>query len=209
MKSAPNITSGVTIKRIELWVTNKTGNNESNRNLVAFTDLGESDHISNPIWVKTGTANPVNRSNSLYEAMVTQYAEARNISSTTQVLDAIPNFQGGMDYEKLQSARKLNSSEYSVNEALGYVSLNFTLQSDEVLAAAFEYTYNGQTYQVGEFSTDLTDNAQALYVKALKNTAVSPSVGNWDLMMKNVYSLNATTTQSEKFKLDILPSSEI
>lgn len=203
MKSAPNITSGVTIKRIELWVTNKTGNNESNRNLVAFTDLGESDHISNPIWVKTGTANPVNRSNSLYEAMVTQYAEARNISSTTQVLDAIPNFQGGMDYEKLQSARKLNSSEYSVNEALGYVSLNFTLQSDEVLAAAFEYTYNGQTYQVGEFSTDLTDNAQALYVKALKNTAVSPSVGNWDLMMKNVYSLNATTTQSEKFKLDI------
>lgn len=203
MKTAPNITSGITIKRIELWVTNKTGNSESNRNIVAFTDLGEADHISNPIWVKTGTTNPVNRSNSLYEAMVNQYAEARNISSTTQVLDGIPNFQGGTDYEKLQSARKLSSSEYTVNEALGYVSLNFTLQSDEVLAAAFEYTYNGQTYQVGEFSTDLTDNAQALYVKALKNTAVSPSIGNWDLMMKNVYSLNATTTQSEQFKLDI------
>lgn len=203
MKTAPNITSGVTIKRIELWVTNKTGNNESNRNIVAFTDLGEADHISNPIWVKTGSTNPSNRSNSLYEAMVNQYAGARDISATTQVLDAIPTFQGGTDYEKLQSARKLSSSEYTVNEALGYVSLNFTLQTDEVLAAAFEYTYNGQTYQVGEFSTDLTDNSQTLYVKALKNTAVSPSIGNWDLMMKNVYSLNATTTQSENFKLDI------
>ena len=28
-------------------------------------------------------------------------------------------------------------------------------------------------------------------------------MGNWDLMMKNVYSLGATTTQKDKFKLDI------
>lgn len=203
MKTAPNIASGVVLKRVELWVTNKTGNSESNRNLVAFTDLAEANNISNPIWQKTGSDNPVNRSNSLYEAMVNQYAEARNINATTQVLDQIPGFEGGVDYEKLQSARKLNSSEYTLNEALGYVSLNFTLQSDEVLAAAFEYTYNGQTYQVGEFSTELADDTKALYVKALKSTAVSPSIGNWDLMMKNVYSLNATTTQAEKFKLDI------
>lgn len=203
MKSAPTISSGITIKRVELWVTNKTGNTENNRNIVAFTDLGETDKISNPNWSKTGEHNPQNRANTLYESITGPYAAARNISQTTQVLDAIPDFEGGDDYEKLQSARKLNSSEYKVNEVLGYVSLNFTLQSDEVLAVAFEYTYNGQTYQVGEFSTDLTDNAQALYVKALKNTAVSPSVGNWDLMMKNVYSLNATTTQAEKFKLDI------
>ena len=49
------------------------------------------------------------------------------------------------DAEKLQSARKLSSSEYTLNSALGYVSLNSTLQTDDVLAVAFEYTYGGVT----------------------------------------------------------------
>ena len=133
--------------------------------------------------------------------MAGQYVAARDISQTSNVLDAIPGFEGSIDYEKLQSARKLSSSEYTLNSTLGYVSLNFNLQPDEVLAVAFEYTYNGTTYQVGELSSDLTDNTQALFVKTLKNTSNTPQMGNWDLMMKNVYSLNATTTQKDKFKL--------
>ena len=203
MKQAPNIASGITIKRIELWVTNKTGQTQDNRNLAALTDLGEPERIGNTAWTPTGRNVPENRANTLYETLLTDCAAARDISQTTQVLDALPGFRGGTDYEKLQSARKLSSSEYTVNEALGYVSLHFTLQPDEVLAVAFEYTYGGTTYQVGEFSTDLTDNAQTLYVKALKNTSSTPSQSNWDLMMKNVYSLGASSTLSENFKLDI------
>lgn len=203
MKQAPNIASGITIKRIELWVTNKTGQTQDNRNLAALTDLGEPERIGNTAWTPTGRNVPENRANTLYETLLTDCTAARDISQTTQVLDALPGFRGGTDYEKLQSARKLSSSEYTVNEALGYVSLHFTLQPDEVLAVAFEYTYSGTTYQVGEFSTDLTDNAQTLYVKALKNTSSTPAQSNWDLMMKNVYSLGASSTQSENFKLDI------
>lgn len=56
---------------------------------------------------------------------------------------------------------------------------------------------------MGEFSTDLKDNKEALFVKALKNTANTPQMGNWHLMMKNVYSLGATSIQKEKFRLDI------
>lgn len=168
MSKLPTVMSGVTIKRIELWVTNKTGSYESNRNIVAFTDLGEHDHISNPIWSKGSVQVAANAANTLYSTMTTQHAAARDISQTSSDLDAIAGFEGSVDYEKLQSARLLSSSEYTVNNSLGYVSLNFTLQPDEVLAVAFEYTYNGTTYQVGEFSADLTDNTQALFVKALK-----------------------------------------
>ena len=203
MSKLPTVMSGVTIKRIELWVTNKSGSYESNRNIVAFTDLGEHDHISNPIWSKGSVQVAANAANTLYSTMTTQHAAARDISQTSSDLDAIAGFEGSVDYEKLQSARLLSSSEYTVNNSLGYVSLNFTLQPDEVLAVAFEYTYNGTTYQVGEFSADLTDNTQALFVKALKNTSNTPQMGNWDLMMKNVYSLGATTTQKDKFKLYI------
>lgn len=203
MSQLPNVASGITIKRVELWVTNKSGSYESNRNIVGFTDLGEHDHISNSIWTPGSVLVPSNQANSLYSTMTTQHAAARDISQTSTDLDAINGFEGSIDYEKLQSARLLSSSEYTLNTSLGYVSLNFTLQPDEVLAVAFEYTYNGTTYQVGEFSGDLTDNTQALFVKTLKNTSTTPQMGNWDLMMKNVYSLGATTTQKDKFKLDI------
>ena len=207
MKTLPTIASGITLKRVELWVTNKTASTQNNRNIIAFTDLGEGEtnHISSPLWQSNGgNGNPHNRANSLYQTIVEQHADARDIAKATTELDGIdPDFDGGKDYEKLQSARLLSSSEYHLNTALGYVSLNFQLQPDEVLAVAFEYTLNGQTYQVGEFASDLTDNTQCLYVKALKSTTSSPRIANWPLMMKNVYSLGATSTQREKFRLDI------
>ena len=205
MKTLPTIASGVTIKRIEVWVTNKrAASTQNNRNLIAFTDLGETTHISNRIWQSTGSSvTPQNRSNTLYDYIVTNYPEARDISQATTVLDGIADFAGGSDYEKLQSARLLSSSEYTLNSALGYISLTAQLEPDEVLAVAYEYTYGGQTFQVGEFSADLTDNTQSLYVKAIKSTTASPRMGNWPLMMKNIYSLGATSTQREKFRLDV------
>jgi len=206
MKTLPTIASGLTIKRIEVWVTNKrAASTQNNRNLIAFTDLAETSHISNPIWKSTGASvQPQNRANSLYETITTNYPEARDISMATTVLDGITEFKGGTDYEKLQSARLLSSgTDYTLNSALGYISLTAQLEPDEVLAVAYEYTYGGQTFQVGEFSADITDNTQSLYVKALKSTSNSPRMGNWPLMMKNIYSLGATSTQKEKFRLDI------
>ena len=203
MKGLPNIQSGITINRVEVWVTNKNGTTTNTRNIVAFTDLGESSHFNTNIWHATGNAQPTNTSNDLYNTINTEYADARNINSTTSVLAGINGFVGGIDYEKLESARKLNSTEYTINKSLGYISLKTTLQTDQVLAVAYEYTYMGQTYQVGEFSTDQTDNKNCLYVKTLKNAANTPSMQNWDLMMKNVYSLGATSVEQASFRLDI------
>lgn len=199
MSQLPNVLSGVTINRLEVWITNKTGATTNTRNIVAFTDLAEAKNGSK--W-GTGDINPSNASNSLYSTLTSQYSAARNISQTTSLLDGA-GFTGGSDYEKLENARLLTSSEYDLNTSLGYISLKSTLQADQVLAVAYEYTYRGKTYQVGEFSTDQKDNTSALFVKALKNTSNSPSMRNWKLMMKNVYSLGATSVQKEKFKLDV------
>jgi len=203
MKQLPTIASGITINRIEIWVTNKTGQTTDTRNIVGLTDLGEQSHISKPtLWSAGSVQNPANTSNSLYATLTTSLTSAREISSVTSTLDAA-GMTGGVDYEKLENARKLSSSEYTLNSTLGYVSLKQTLQTDQVLAVAYEYTYKGQTYQVGEFASDRKDNSEVLFVKSLKNTACTPQMGNWDLMMKNVYSLGATSVQKDKFKLDI------
>ncbi len=111
--------------------------------------------------------------------------------------------EGGSDYEKVESARLLSSSEYTLNSTLGYISLKTALSADEVLGVAYEYTYNGRTYQVGEFSADITTTDQSLYLKMLKSTTVDPRMPMWELMMKNVYSLGAYQVQQQNFRLNI------
>ena len=202
MRSLPNLTTGIKINRVEVWVTNKTATTSNTRSIIALTDLGENTLVHNHMWQTTGLQVPANAANTEYQTMVEQYGAARDIDQTSTVLDGIGSFAGGSDYEKLSSARLLNSSEYSVNTALGYISLKTSLQTDQVLAVAYEYTYGGQTFQVGEFASDVTDVSQALFVKALKNTSNNPSQGNWRLMMKNVYYLYSQV-EKEKFRLDV------
>lgn len=201
MQKLPNLTTGITINRVEVWVTNKTGSSENTRNIVALTDLGENEKVSNPMWAVGGIMVPANKANTEYDAMVNQYSDARDANQTSSTLESA-GLIGGNDFEKLENARLLNSSEYTVNTAMGYISLRNQLQTDQVLAVAYEYTYGGVTYQVGEFASDVTDTKQGLFVKSLKNTSNNPQQGNWKLMMKNVYNL-ASQIEKEKFRLDV------
>nr|WP_297657502.1 cell surface protein SprA [uncultured Prevotella sp.] len=200
MQKLPNLTTGITINRVEIWVTNKTGNTTNTRNIVALTDLGETSKLSNPMWGASGQV-PSNQANTEYQTMTSQLSAARDIDQASTTLEGA-GLIGGADFEKLESARLLPSSEYSVNTALGYVSLKTNLQTDQVVAVAYEYTAGGVTYQVGEFASDINDTKQALFVKSLKNTSNNPQQGNWDLMMKNVYVL-ASQVEKDKFRLDV------
>ncbi|OUO98592.1 cell surface protein SprA [Barnesiella sp. An22] len=202
----PYVSSGVSINRIEVWITNKQGSYEESRNIVGFMDLAENSRIGNSHWISTtAQQNPMNNSNSLYSEIKNGYPDARNINLVTQALEPLSAYgiEGGQDYVKIESARKLSSSEYTLNAQLGYISLKSKLNADEMLAVAYEYTYNGQVYQVGEFSGDVTDTDQCLYLKMLKSSTVSTSLPIWDLMMKNVYSLGAYQVQKDKFRLYI------
>ena len=202
MRTLPNLATGVKINRVEIWVTNKTGTTSNTRNIVALTDLGENNGVSRPdLWGPGSGAVPSNQANGEYQTIAQGHPEARDIDQASSALEGM-GLVGGTDFEKLSSARLLSSSEYTVNTSLGYVSLRAGLQADQVLAVAYEYTYGGVTYQVGEFSSDRTNVGEALFVKALKNTSNNPAQGNWRLMMKNVYYL-ASTVQKEKFRLDV------
>ena len=201
----PLVSSGINITRIEVWVTNKRGNFNESRNIMAFMDVGERDHISNSHWLPSGSTNPTNTSNTLLDEIKNNYPDARYISQAASALAPLSayDFEGGKDYEKIESARLLSSTEYKLNSSLGYISLSTALASDEVLAVAYQYTYMGQTFQVGEFANDITSSEQSVYVKMLKSTTVNTQVPMWDLMMKNVYSLGAYQVQSANFKLNI------
>jgi cell surface protein SprA len=208
MATVPYIASGVQINKIEVWITNKRGSYDQARNIVAFADLGETNDHTQLYWGSDLKPAPDNKTNSLYSDI--QATGFRQIDQTSSVLEGLNGMEGGVDFEKIESARLLTSSDYTLNSALGFISLKSALNQDEVLAVAYEYTYNGQVYQVGEFSTDGSEELRtpnALALKMLKSSANAPSQkgrGTWDLMMKNVYSLGATSINSDKFELYVM-----
>ena len=203
--SFPNVSSGLQITRIEVWVTNKRSNFNESRNIMAFMDLGEDTRLNNRHWIPTGDGLPDNDNNDMLRTIKESYPNARFKSEASTALEPLRawGFEGGDDYEQIESARLLTTAEYTLNSSLGYIMLKTALASDEILAVAYSYTYNGKPYQVGEFSSDNSATDQSLYVKMLKGTTASPYHPMWDLAMKNVYALGAYQIQKNNFKLNI------
>ncbi|WP_251622719.1 cell surface protein SprA [Odoribacter lunatus] len=202
----PIINSGVTITKIEVWVTNKSARFEQARNIVAFVDLGENfANISNPMWRGGAGTYPDNSANTLYDRMNGSYAAIRDINQVTGTFAPLSSsFSSGKDYEKVENARLLDPSEYILNERLGYISLNQALNSDEVLAVAYEYTVRGEIYTVGELTSGALAAPSTLFVKMLRSTMQGPNLPTWDLMMKNVYNIGSYNLSSDDFVLDVL-----
>ncbi|MGB1248163.1 MAG: cell surface protein SprA, partial [Chitinophagales bacterium] len=149
----PNVLSLVTIEEIEVWVTNRTGNTQNVRDVVGLMDLAETSPYS-PQITALGGSIPNNEANDLYQRL-TADPSTRLVDNVVTSLQG-PEFglQAIQDYEKT-FARLLSSSEYTLNPQLGYISLQSPLQPNQILAVAFKYTYNGQTYQVGELSRNV------------------------------------------------------
>ncbi|PTS98443.1 cell surface protein SprA, partial [Pedobacter sp. HMWF019] len=209
LASAPFVTSGVNITKIEVWVTNKTGATQDSRDILAFLDLGENKP-NNRTLVGGGSALPSGFTSTQFPRQSNNLllqipADARFTNSNA----IIPFFQttGATDnYAKLTYARKLSDREYKLNPQLGYISLNTALNSDEVLAVVYRYTYSGVEYQVGEFSTDVPfdpTTPKLLFAKLLKNETTKTSLPTWNLMMKNIYSIGGYQISQQNFKLDI------
>ncbi|MFO7614747.1 MAG: cell surface protein SprA [Bacteroidales bacterium] len=210
----PIVSSDVNITRIEVWVTNIGPAVQQNRNLIAFQDLGEYNRIHNPeVHPTPGVPYPSNNSNDLLRQM--NINQLRSISNVGNYLSGDPFGIGktgymvaGEDYDKIESARKLEASEYTINSKLGFISLHTRLSSDQSLAVAFQYTVIGvdSVFQVGEFSDQSANTANCLIVKMLKSSSLSTQVPSWDLMMKNVYSIGAYRVSRDRFIMNILYS---
>ncbi|WP_449406417.1 T9SS outer membrane translocon Sov/SprA [Pareuzebyella sediminis] len=243
----PYIRSQVQITRLEVWVTNRSQQTLNVRNVVGIQDLGEYDPLNGVVDAKTriyreiagnsppsgffnqnnGQPNalPRNNANDYDPALIGSggalTASIRDIATIEQGFN-IPGYQTnqGFDYAYLENARKLEPiRDYQFNSQLGYISLNQRLSNDEVLAVAFQYTYNGNVYQVGEFANGGVDatsvsgaiespiiNNNTLILKLLKSNITNVSDPIWDLMMKNIYATGAFRLSQEDFKLNILYS---
>jgi cell surface protein SprA len=212
LKTLPVISSSINIVRMEVWITNIGAAVTDNRNIVAFMDLGENDPYNKARFHGTyGKTNPSNNSNDLLKLIMPHPSDSvyvRNINKVGSYLAQYFNLVSGLDYEKVQSARKLLPSEYSFNPKLGFISLNTTLNPGQVLAVAYQYQIIGDTtvYQVGEFANQGINVPSCLIVKLLRSTELNTHIPIWNLMMKNVYSLNAYQVQSQNFNLNILYS---
>lgn len=230
--NVPVITSPIQITKIEVYVTNRTNQVDQARNIAAFADLGEdtlhvfSENKNIPITSSSYSLNivdsaglqPRNSANNLYYNIVdTSTGILKNRDYNTAVNDlaqatyvnsqgtTVPVFNNGREFEVLTRARRLNpQTDYILNNRLGYISLNTSLNYDEVLAVAYQYTLNGKVYQVGEFSDQFPTGDKLIILKMLKSTQLNTKIPMWDLMMKNVYSLGAYSLSPTNFQLNIL-----
>ena len=224
----PYINSPIQITRIEVWVTNRGSRTQNIRNIVALQDLGEA-HSDNtrlgplaPAFFSTFPPDfpPANEVNGLNPDVINNGGFlTENIRNTAVVERGFgtlnPLVNEGIDYAILESARKLNANEFTFHPQLGYISLNQKLNNDEVLGVAFQFTYLGKVYQVGEFANSDVPGTQVvsgttqtsvagvetnnLVVKLLKSNLTDVRQPVWDLMMKNVYSTGAFQLAEEKF----------
>jgi cell surface protein SprA len=205
MRNLPIVTSNVQVLRVEVWVTNRTGATTDTRDIVAFMDLGESNPYSSR-WTGSPDLLPRNDANDLYRTLLSNPA-ARNSTQVQSVLTGGIGMQPVQEFEKT-FARKLQPTDFYFNPQIGFLSLNQPLQPDEVLGVAYQYTYNGRVFQVGEFSQDVPPDSSAntqkvLFLKLLKATSQRPNLPLWDLMMKNVYGVGYGQLERQDFQLNV------
>lgn len=209
LKDLPIVSSPINITKVEVWVTNIGPATQENRNIVALMDVGEYDPYNNAILpnLTPDAIYPSNRSNNIFD--IIDVNSIRDINNVNSYLAGV-GFDNSIDYEKVENARLLNPTEYSFNSKLGFISLNSTLNDDQVLAVSYQYTVLGSdsVYQVGEFSNGGIASPGCLAVKLLKSTAQNTQIPLWDLMMKNVYAIGGYQVNPDDFRLDILYKSD-
>ncbi|MCH2043465.1 MAG: cell surface protein SprA [Saprospiraceae bacterium] len=215
LSNMPQINTLFELQKVEVWITNDRNVTEGVRDVVAISDLGETDpnKMVDPNWLSSGTEQgkdlygqrlPDNDANGIYDDLLNTQG-ARDLETSISTLQSSLGMTDAEDFSKIR-ARKLAPSEYTFHPKLGFVSLNVTTKPTDVVAIAYQYTYNGKTYQVGEFAQDLpidADTLNVMYLKMLKGVRTRVDLPIWDLMMKNVYSLGAYQINSDDFFLDL------
>ncbi|MFZ6011459.1 MAG: cell surface protein SprA [Bacteroidota bacterium] len=208
----PRINSNVIVTRVEVYILNRNNDTQTLRNVVGLMDVGEPRRIYNKgVVISNGANLPAsNEVNNLWFdgllAGITRTPD--NINGALQGI----GLENGTDFEKITGARKLNTTEFTWHRELGYITLTRKLQNDEALAVAYEYTYNGRPYKVGELTEDYADigDEDVIFLKLLRPRKVSIRDANkqiiptWDLMMKNIYNLNVNQLARESFQLRVI-----
>jgi cell surface protein SprA len=205
----PVINSQIVITRVDVWVTNRTGATTNVRNTINFMDLGErnpyqtslNDPAANP------RGYPDNKANRLWTLLSQNPSLREQGPQTRAALVAIGlDSTQGKDYT-VATMRKLNSTEYSFQPQLGYISLNTQVNADDIVGVAYQYTVNGTIYTVGdlpELVSPDSSSSKVLYLKMLKSVSALPRLPIWNLMMKNIYSIGGGNISQDGFRLNVM-----
>ena len=163
------------------------------------TNIGPADVTPVP-----GALLPENDANDISSILTTTNV-VRKIATVSDGLSPF-SMQQGRDYSILENAIKLRPDEYKIHPQLGFISLNRRLSDSDVLAVSFEYTVSGdsQVYKVGEFTSDGIIAPDNIVVKLLRSEIISTQIPLWDLMMKNIYSLQTYRMNPDGFRLELL-----
>ncbi len=199
--------SGVFINRVDVYISNKQNNTANMRNVIGFADLGEGVPY-NKKWGGAGSREPAgNDANKLFRTVVKDKLLQGDVAD--ERLKTAPEYllKGGTDYEMLPGARKLTDRDFTFHPQLGYISLVSPLvNQDDIVGVAYEYTYNGRVYTVGQptgAAANVADTGKVI-VKMLRSTTNNVSLPMWDLQMKNVYSLGSSGIQRDGFLMRII-----
>ena len=215
LKSLPVITSALTINRIEVYVTNRTQNTETLRNIAAFSDLGEAELFNKNLLPIIRSLKPAkypvdNQNNTMFSELrdIAKYPTLRKVNETVNTLEVNLRMNRGRDFDMLRGAKKLTDKEFTFHPQLGYISLITPLRNDEILAVSYEYTQNGIRHQVGELTEDYQslENDKVLFLKMLKSSTIRNNLDHpmWSWMMKNIYSLNASQLTKQGFQFRVI-----
>lgn len=223
LDNLPTVNTIFRLDKIEVWITNDGNQREADKRfIVAFNDIGEdTSHFAGTTAIKEryhdpnadrdflGRVLPSNQTNKLYDNLV-QIPEARDLNQTVGALTGRrAGLQQTRDFEKVRARKLVRGSEYTVNQELGFISLNLRPRPDQIIAVSYSYSYGGEIYQVGEFASDIPETADdsttrnVIFTKLLKNSTRNVNHPTWDLMMKNVYPLRTVNLSQEDFKLDL------
>ncbi len=231
LSNLPYINNNLRVTNIEVWISDDRQDYQQNQTMIcAIADLAEPDQnlFSNPdadygidpallpsIYKdKDGNLLPDNNTNELFEQLI-EDDETKRVERTNTRLEQLYDLKQPRDFNIFQG-RKLNASEFTFNEQLGFISLNIRLRPNQVLAISYEYFYTlacDDVYKVGTISDEGSvpntnrqgeiESQGVIYTKLLKSLDQRVNHPTWDLMMKNVYPLRSNNLSQTDLQFDI------
>jgi cell surface protein SprA len=179
------------ISEVNVWVLSEQVQAEEGARLaVALADYGV---VENP----DGTyAPPNNQFDRFDQSIIDAFRDPTvGISASDIGIDDPRNFEEG--YFRLLR----EGEEYTLNRTSGYISLNRTLSSREVLAVSFSYVGpGGENINVGDVNQG---GSERIFLKMLRPGRQSTDHRVFPLTMRNVYSLGAIDLTRNNIDLDL------
>jgi len=168
---------------------------EEGQEILAFADLGEKQPLNSKFEdIQNIFPYPFNQANKLFETIKND-SKVRSKAKAKKELTQQYELKSVNEFEKCY-AYSLSSSGFTLNESQGIISLKEPLNPNDVLAVAYEYEYKGETFKIGEYSSQ--EKKDLLFLKMLKNSVQSKYLRGLQLTKAEHSLANRNSSKYEK-----------